>query len=61
MTKIAFAPIAILAVMVFTWVVAAWATYQEGPQDGYDYEDEHSSAPPHVEDSEKEKNASKAA
>lgn len=61
MNKIAFAPIAIIALMVFTWVVAAWATYVEGPKDDYDYENEHSSAPPHVEDSEKDKDNRKAA
>ena len=40
------APFAILAMMVFTWVVAACATYTEKPKDDYDYEDDHSSAPP---------------
>ena len=41
------APIGIMVLMVFTWLVAMVATYFGRPSDDdYDYEEEHISAPP---------------
>jgi hypothetical protein len=45
MGKIAIAPIAILALMLFTWVVAIVATYTGRPGDDYDYEADHATSP----------------
>ena len=48
------APIGILALMAFTWLVAMVATFfGRSSDDGYDYEEEHISAPPRQESSRK--------
>ena len=48
------APIGIAVLMVFTWLVAMVATFFGRPSgDGYDYEEEHVSAPPQPESSRK--------
>jgi hypothetical protein len=48
------APIGILVLMTFTWLVAVVATFFGGSSDeGYDYEEEHISAPPQPDSSRK--------
>jgi hypothetical protein len=48
------APIGILVLMAFTWLVAVVATFFGGSSDdSYDYEEDHISAPPQQDSSRK--------
>ena len=48
------APIGIAVLMAFTWLVAVVATFFARPSDdGYDYEEDHVSAPPQSDSSRK--------
>jgi hypothetical protein len=49
--------IVILIVMLLTWAIAAVATFDETPDDGYDYEAEHTGMPPPRGESQQDKAA----